>query len=56
MKVEMSKSRVKQQNVSVIGLFSLAGRYEKMDDVPFPYVLSTCSFVCFANAFPIRSV
>ena len=33
MKVEMSKSRVKQQNVSVIGLFSLAGRHEKMDDV-----------------------
>ena len=130
MKLEISKSRVKQQNVSVIGLFSLAGRHEKMDDVfvyhecqstswshstknknkqklnqkqrldvpftmfvrfficlscmfcllvrffmclsytfclvaclllclffdvPFPYVLSTCSFACFANAFPIRS-
>ena len=24
--------------------------------VPFPYVLSTCVFVCFAKAFPIRSV
>ena len=26
----MSKRRVKQQNVSVIGLFALAGRHEKM--------------------------
>ena len=140
----MGKRRVKQQNISVIGLFKLAGRHEKMDDVfvyhecqstrwshstknknkqtqskqrlprafyhvcsffympflyilptcsffhvrflyvlstssffhlpflyvlsswlfvtlfvfwvPFPYVLSTCVFVCFAKAFPIRSV
>ena len=29
----MSKRRVKQQNVSVIGLFKLAGRHKKMDDV-----------------------
>ena len=29
----MSKRRVKQQNVSVIGLFKLAGRHEKMDGV-----------------------
>ena len=29
----MSKRRVKQQNVSVIGLFTLAGRHKKMDDV-----------------------
>ena len=97
----MSKRRVKQQNVSVIGLFKLAGRHKKMDDVfvyhecqstrwshstknknkqtqskttfatclllclfvcslfhtPFLYVLSTtCSFVCYSNAFPIRFV
>ena len=97
----MSKRRVKQQNVSVIGLITLAGRREKMDGVleyhecqstrwshttknknkqtqskttfatcllpclfvcslfhtPFLYVLSTtCSFVCFSNAFPIRFV
>ena len=92
----MSKRRVKQQNVSVIDLFTLAGRHKEMDDVfvyhechstrwshspknkkqtnsikttfatylllclsvcsffhmPFPYVLHTCSFVCFINAFP----
>ena len=29
----MSKRRVKQQNVSVIGLFKLAGRHKKMHDV-----------------------
>ena len=29
----MGKGRVKQQNISVIGLFKLAGRHEKMDDV-----------------------
>ena len=29
----MSKRRVKQQNVSVTGLFKLAGRRKKMDDV-----------------------
>ena len=29
----MSKRRVKQQNVSVIGLFKLAERHKKMDDV-----------------------
>ena len=29
----MSKRRIKQQNVSVIGLFKLAERHEKMDDV-----------------------
>ena len=29
----MSKRRVKQQNVSVIGLFKLAGRHMKMHDV-----------------------
>ena len=29
----MRKRRVKQQNVSVIGLFKLAGRHKKMDDV-----------------------
>ena len=29
----MSKRRVKQQNVSVIGLLKLAGRYKKMHDV-----------------------
>ena len=29
----MGKRRVKQQNVSVIGLFKLAGRHKKMDDV-----------------------
>ena len=29
----MGKRRVKQQNISVIGLFKLAGRHEKMDDV-----------------------
>ena len=29
----MSKRRVKQQNVSVIGLFTLAGWHKKMDDV-----------------------
>ena len=29
----MGKRHVKQQNVSVIGLFNLAGRYKKMDDV-----------------------
>ena len=29
----MSKRRVKQQNVSVTGLFKLAGRHKKMDDV-----------------------
>ena len=29
----MGKRRVKQQNVSVIGLFNLAGRHKKMDDV-----------------------
>ena len=28
----MSKRRVKQQNVSVIGLFKLAGRHKKMDE------------------------
>ena len=29
----MSKRRVKQLNISVIGLFKLAGRHKKMDDV-----------------------
>ena len=29
----MGKRRVKQQNVSVTGLFKLAGRHKKMDDV-----------------------
>ena len=29
----MGKRRVKQQNVSVFGLFKLAGRHKKMDDV-----------------------
>ena len=29
----MGKRRGKQQNVSVIGLFKLAGRHKKMDDV-----------------------
>ena len=29
----MSERRVKQQNGSVIGLFKLAGRHKKMDDV-----------------------
>ena len=29
----MSKRRVKQQNLSVTGLFKLAGRRKKMDDV-----------------------
>ena len=29
----MGKRRVKQQNVSLIGLFKLAGRHKKMDDV-----------------------
>ena len=29
----MGKRRVKQQNISVIGLFKLAGRHKKMDDV-----------------------
>ena len=29
----MGKRRVKQQNVSVIGLFKLAGRHKKMNDV-----------------------
>ena len=29
----MGKRRVKQQNVSVIGLFNVAGRHKKMDDV-----------------------
>ena len=29
----MSKRRAKQQNVSVVGLFKLAGRHEKMDGV-----------------------
>ena len=29
----MSTWRVKQQSVSVIGLFKLAGRHKKMDDV-----------------------
>ena len=29
----MGKRRVKQQNVSVTGLFKLAGRRKKMDDV-----------------------
>ena len=29
----MGKRRVKQQNVSVIGLFKLAGQHKKMDDV-----------------------
>ena len=29
----MGKSRVKQQNVPVIGVFKLAGRHKKMDDV-----------------------
>ena len=29
----MSKRRVKQQNISVIGLFTLPGRRKKMDDV-----------------------
>ena len=29
----MGKSRVKQLNISVIGLFTLAGRHKKMDDV-----------------------
>ena len=29
----MGKRRVKQQNISVIGLFKLPGRHKKMDDV-----------------------
>ena len=29
----MGKRRVKQQNISVTGLFKLAGRHEEMDDV-----------------------
>ena len=29
----MVKRRVKQQNISVIGLFKLAGRHKKMDNV-----------------------
>ena len=29
----MGKRRGKQQNISVIGLFKLAGRHKKMDDV-----------------------
>ena len=29
----MDKRRVKQQNISVIGLFKLAGRHKKMDNV-----------------------
>ena len=93
----MSKRRVKQQNVSVIGLFKLDGmrkwmafsytrnvrahagvtlqkiKTNKLNQkqclprafyyvcslfhMPFLYVLSTtCSFVCFSNAFPIRFV
>ena len=33
MRLSMSKRRVKQQNISVIGLFKLAGRHKKTDDV-----------------------
>ena len=33
MRVQMSKRRVKQQNALVTGLFKLAGRRKKMDDV-----------------------
>ena len=29
----MGKRRGKQQNISLIGLFKLAGRHKKMDDV-----------------------
>ena len=29
----MGKRRIKQQNISVTGLFKLAGRHKKMDDV-----------------------
>ena len=29
----MGKRHVKRQNISVIGLFNLAGRHKKMDDV-----------------------
>ena len=47
MKVEMSKSRVKQQNVSVIGLFSLAGRHEKMDDV---FVYHECQSTSWSHS------
>ena len=47
MKVEMSKSRVKQQNVSVIGLFSLAGRHEKIDDV---FVYHECQSTSWSHS------
>ena len=33
MRVQMSKRRVKQQNIWVIGLFKLVGRHKKTDDV-----------------------
>ena len=43
----MSKRRVKQQNVSVIGLFKLAGQHKKMDDV---FVYQECQSTTKINS------
>ena len=43
----MSKRRVKRQNVSVIGLFTLAGRHEKMDDV---FVYHECQSTSWSHS------
>ena len=43
----MGKRRVKQQNVSVIGLFKLAGRHKKMDDV---FVYHECQSTIWSHS------
>ena len=48
----MSKRRVKQQNVSAIGLFTLAGRRKKMDDV---FVYHKCSGTRWSHSAKIKN-
>ena len=43
----MSKRRVKQLNISVIGLFKLAGRHKKMDEV---FVYQECQSTTKINS------
>ena len=48
----MSKRRVKQQNVSVTGLFKLAGRHKKMDDV---FVHHECQSTRWSHSANIKT-
>ena len=48
----MGKRRVKQQNISVIGLLKLAERYKKMDDV---FVCHECQSTRWSHSAIIKT-